>query len=47
MERVGFDVLPAPTAATGPSQPEARLGLLRDIVIELAGLTYYRLTGTP
>ena len=47
MERVGFDVLPAPTAATGPSQPEARLGLLRDIVIELAGLSYYRLTGAP
>ena len=47
MERVGFDVLPAPTAATGPSQPEARLGLLRDIVIELAGLSYYRLTGPP
>ena len=47
MERVGFDVLPAPTTATGPSRPEARLGLLREIVIELAGLTYYRLTGTP
>ncbi|MBI2529455.1 MAG: YdcF family protein [Candidatus Rokubacteria bacterium] len=46
MERAGFTVLPAPTAASGPSQPEARLGLLRDIVIELAGWTYYRLTGT-
>jgi uncharacterized SAM-binding protein YcdF (DUF218 family) len=45
MERVGFTVLPAPTAASGPSQPEARLGLLRDLIIELAGWTYYRLTG--
>lgn len=45
MERAGFTVLPAPTAASGPSQPEARLGLLRDLVIELAGWTYYRLTG--
>jgi uncharacterized SAM-binding protein YcdF (DUF218 family) len=45
MERAGFTVLPAPTAATGPSEPEARLGLLRDIVIELGGWTYYRLTG--
>lgn len=47
MERAGFTVLPAPTAATGPSQPEARLGLLRDILIELAGWTYYRLAGAP
>jgi uncharacterized SAM-binding protein YcdF (DUF218 family) len=45
MKRAGFTVLPAPTAATGPSEPEARLGLLRDIIIELAGWTYYRLTG--
>lgn len=45
MERAGFTVLPAPTAATGPSDPESRLGLLRDIVIELGGWTYYRLTG--
>src|SRR2546422_2019319 len=29
MERTGFTVQPAPTAATGPSHPEARLGLLR------------------
>jgi uncharacterized SAM-binding protein YcdF (DUF218 family) len=45
MQRAGFTVLPAPTAATGPSDPESRLGLLRDIVSELAGWTYYRLTG--
>jgi uncharacterized SAM-binding protein YcdF (DUF218 family) len=45
MERVGFTVLPAPTAASGPSDPESRLGLLRDIVSELAGWSYYRLTG--
>ena len=45
MERAGFTVLPAPTAATGPSDPESRLGLLRDILSELAGWTYYRLTG--
>ncbi len=37
MERVGFTVLPAPTAASGPSQPEARLALLRDIAIEVVG----------
>ena len=43
MERAGFTVLPAPTAATGPSNPDSRLGLLRDIVSELAGLVYYRL----
>ena len=45
MERVGFAVLPAPTAATGPSLPEGRLALLRDIATELAGLAYYRVTG--
>ena len=45
MERAGFTVLPAPTAATGPSDPESRLGLLRDIVIELGGWSYYWLTG--
>ncbi len=45
MERAGFTVRPAPTAATGPSQPEARLGLLRDILIELSAWAYYRLTG--
>jgi uncharacterized SAM-binding protein YcdF (DUF218 family) len=46
MERAGFSVLPAPTAATGPSNPESRLGLLRDIVSDLAGWFYYRLAGT-
>jgi len=46
MERAGFSVLPAPTAATGPSNPEARLGLLRDIVGELSGWLYYRLAGS-
>jgi len=45
MEHVGFTVLPAPTAATGPSVPEGRLNLLRDIATELVGLAYYRLTG--
>jgi uncharacterized SAM-binding protein YcdF (DUF218 family) len=45
MERAGFVVRPVPTAATGPSQPEARLGLCRDLLIELAAWTYYRLTG--
>ena len=45
MERAGFIVLPAPTAATGPSDPESRLRLLRDIVGELAGWMYYRLAG--
>ncbi len=45
MERAGFTVRPAPTAATGPSHPEARLGLLRDILIELSAWAYYRLIG--
>jgi uncharacterized SAM-binding protein YcdF (DUF218 family) len=45
MERAGFVVLPAPTAATGPSQPESRLGLLRAILIELSAWIYYRVTG--
>ncbi len=46
MKRAGFIVLPAPTTATGPSRPEARLDLLRDILIELSAWAYYRLTGT-
>jgi len=46
MERAGFTVRPAPTAASGPSQPEARLGLVRDLLIELAAWTFYRVTGT-
>jgi uncharacterized SAM-binding protein YcdF (DUF218 family) len=45
MERAGFTVLPAPTAATGPSDPQSRLNLLREILSELAGWTYYRLAG--
>ena len=45
MERAGFVVRPAPTAATGPSNPESRLGLVRDIAIELTAWAYYRLTG--
>jgi len=45
MERAGFTVRPAPTAASGPSQPEARLSLLKDILMELAAWAYYRLTG--
>jgi uncharacterized SAM-binding protein YcdF (DUF218 family) len=44
-ERVGFTVLPAPTASSGPSHPEARFGLLGDIGVELLGLVYYRLGG--
>ena len=43
MERTGFVVRPVPTAASGPSNPESRLGLLRDIAIELAAWAYYRL----
>jgi hypothetical protein len=42
-ELVGFAVLPAPTASSRPSQPEARLNLLREVFIELAGRLYYRL----
>ena len=45
MERAGFTVRPAPTAATGPSGPEARLGLLRDLLTELSAWALYRLTG--
>ncbi len=46
MERVGFIVFPAPTAASGPSQPESRLRLGRDIIIELSAWVYYRLSGS-
>ncbi len=45
MERAGFVVHPVPTAASGPSNPESRLGLVRDIAIELSAWTYYRLAG--
>jgi len=45
MERAGFVVHPVPTAASGPSNPESRLGLVRDITIELFAWAYYRLAG--
>ena len=45
MERAGFVVHPVPTAASGPSNPESRLGLVRDITIELSAWAYYRLAG--
>ena len=45
MERSGFEVHPVPTAASGPSNPESRLGLCRDIAIELSAWAYYRLAG--
>jgi uncharacterized SAM-binding protein YcdF (DUF218 family) len=43
--RAGFEVLAAPTRASGSSDPEARLSLFRDLCIELAGWVYYGLTG--
>jgi len=46
MERAGFIVFPAPTAASGPSQPGSRLRLGRDIIIELSAWAYYRLSGS-
>jgi uncharacterized SAM-binding protein YcdF (DUF218 family) len=45
MERSGFEVHPVPTASSGPSTPESRLGLCRDIAIELSAWAYYRLVG--
>jgi uncharacterized SAM-binding protein YcdF (DUF218 family) len=45
MERAGFVVHPVPTAASGPSNPESRLGLVRDIAIELSAWGFYRLAG--
>jgi uncharacterized SAM-binding protein YcdF (DUF218 family) len=45
LERAGFTVFPAPTAATGPGQPEGRLSLLREMGLELGGWLYYRLAG--
>jgi uncharacterized SAM-binding protein YcdF (DUF218 family) len=45
MERAGFVVHPVPTAASGPSNPESRLGLVRDIAIELSAWAFYRLAG--
>jgi uncharacterized SAM-binding protein YcdF (DUF218 family) len=46
LERAGFTVLAAPTEASSPTDPEARLALLRDLTIELGGLLYYRLIGS-
>lgn len=46
LERAGLTVLPAPTASGGPGDPESRLGLLRDIGVELAAVLYYRLAGS-
>ena len=43
--RSGFDVLPAPTDADRPGTPEARLGLLRELVGEGLAWAYYRLAG--
>ena len=45
LERRGLTILPAPTASSGPDQPEARLGLLRDLCSELAAWGYNRLAG--
>jgi uncharacterized SAM-binding protein YcdF (DUF218 family) len=45
MERSGFEVHPVATAASGPSNPESRLSLCRDIAIELSAWAYYRLAG--
>jgi uncharacterized SAM-binding protein YcdF (DUF218 family) len=45
MERSGFEVHPVPTASSGPSTPESRLGLCRDIAMELSAWAYYRLSG--
>jgi uncharacterized SAM-binding protein YcdF (DUF218 family) len=45
MEHAGFVVHPVPTAASGPSNPESRLSLLRDLTTELSAWAYYRLTG--
>jgi len=43
--RVGFEVLPAPAASSGPDHPEPRLYLLRDLAVELIALAYYRVAG--
>jgi uncharacterized SAM-binding protein YcdF (DUF218 family) len=45
LERRGFTVLGAPTAGSGPGDPESRLHLLREIGTELAACVYYRLRG--
>jgi len=45
MKQVGFVVHPAPTASSGPSNPESRLSLTRDLAIELCAWAYHRLMG--
>ena len=45
LERRGFAVLPAPTASSGPGDPEGRLSLLRDLCVELTAWGYNRLAG--
>jgi len=45
VEREGFSVFPAPTAASGPGQPQSRLNLLREICVELAAWAYNRMAG--
>jgi uncharacterized SAM-binding protein YcdF (DUF218 family) len=45
LERRGFVVLGAPTASSGPGDPESRLHLLREISTEVAAWVYYRLRG--
>jgi uncharacterized SAM-binding protein YcdF (DUF218 family) len=46
-ERMGFEVVPAPWGAAWnlDATPEARLGLLRSILMELAACLYYRAMG--
>jgi uncharacterized SAM-binding protein YcdF (DUF218 family) len=41
----GFTVLGAPTASSGPGDPESRLHLLREVATELAACVYYRARG--
>jgi len=45
LQRRGFTVLGAPSASSGPGDPESRLSLLRDIGTELSAYVYYRLRG--
>lgn len=44
-ERRGFTVLGAQNLDGGPSNPESRLHLLREISLELSAWSYYRLRG--
>lgn len=45
LERQGFAIQPAPTASSGPGQPEARLKLLRELCVEMVAWGYNRLVG--